>query len=310
MNMGKEDTRRLFAAPPDAACRARIETALERAYPSLVRGSIGHSMLGRPLTCFRIGHGPHAVLYVGAHHGMEWITSLLLYRLINDLCLSACRRGESTVFPGGTCLYVLPMLNPDGVEIELHGAAAGGPLAERLLRQNGGDPDFSRWQANARGVDLNHNYDAGFEEYRLRAQEAGISAGGPTRYGGEGPMSEPETAALCRFLSLVRPALILTLHTQGEEIFYHPTDPPVPHAAEWGALLARLTGYRLGQADGLAAYGGLSDYAAAVLRIPSFTLECGLGENPLPLSAAAPIYRRLRRALYLGTLFGVGQGEM
>ena len=166
------------------------------------------------------------------------------------------------------------------------------------MRQNGGSGDFRHWQANARGVDLNHNYDAGYEAYREKEREAGITGGCPTRYSGAYAGSEPEVAALCRFLSLLRPALILTLHTQGEEIFYHPTDPPIAGAQETGARLARLSGYRLGSADGMAAYGGMSDYAAERLRLRSYTVECGRGCNPLPIRQGPEIYMRLRRMLF------------
>ena len=46
---------------------------------------------------------------------------------------------------------------------------------------NGGSEDFTRWQANVRGVDLNHNYDAGFDAYKQLEPSLGITGGGPTR---------------------------------------------------------------------------------------------------------------------------------
>ena len=60
----------------------------------------------------------------------------------------------------------VPMLNPDGVSLSLHGLTQDIPaeLRRNLIRANGGSEEFrGRWQANARGVDLNHNYDAAFE---------------------------------------------------------------------------------------------------------------------------------------------------
>ncbi|MBQ8351218.1 MAG: gamma-D-glutamyl-meso-diaminopimelate peptidase [Clostridia bacterium] len=287
-----------FKKPPDKRRQAEITTYLKTRHPRLFWGAIGHSILGEELRYARLGCGKRALLYVGAHHGMEWITSLILYRLIDDLARIEERTGKPPL-PEDHSLYMLPMLNPDGVEIELHGAAAGGPLSDRLVRQNGGRTDFSRWQANARGVDLNHNYDAGFCAYRVKEKEAGITGGCPTRYSGEYPFSEPETAALAAFLAILQPAAILTLHSQGEEIFYHPVSPPIAGADALGMRLARLTGYRLGEADGMAAYGGMSDYAAEGLRLRAYTIECGLGQNPLPIRDAPVIYRRLRRALFL-----------
>ncbi len=287
-----------FEKPPNAARRAEIEEYFRLTYPSLFWGEIGKSTLGRPLRFFRVGQGRQCVLLVGAHHAMEWVTSLVLYRFLDDLLCAASRRGTGTLLGESCSLFILPMLNPDGVEIALEGAEAAGPLRDRVIAQNGGDPDTTRWQANARGVDLNHNYDAGFESYREKERELGIFGGAPTRYSGTHPFSEPETAAMQSFLQMIDPSLTLTLHTQGEEIFYHPTDPPIAGAEAYGKLLAAMTGYRFGVAGGAAAYGGMSDYIAEVMRSPSYTLECGLGKNPLSCDAAEGIYLRLRRALF------------
>ena len=75
--------------------------------------------------------------------------------------------------------------------VELALTLSGVSRAERRRRAVP-DGDFTHWQANARGVDLNHNYDAGFLEYKQIEAEQGILGGGPTRYSGECPESEPE----------------------------------------------------------------------------------------------------------------------
>lgn len=271
---------RFFEKEPTKERERELVAYLLARHPALALGEIGKSTRARPLHCFRIGEGKQNVLYVGAHHGTEWITSLLLYRFLDDLSLAVFRRGMGDLLQKCT-LFVIPMLNPDGVEIALSG---------------------SYWQANARGVDLNHNYDAGFAAYKSLEREAGITGPCPTRYSGTHPFSESETAALRDFLQETRPALTLTLHTQGEQIFYRPTLPPVAGARSAALALAALTGYRLGTAEGMAAYGGMSDYVAEVLRLPAFTLECGLGKNPLPITAGEGIYRRLRRALFFAPL--------
>ena len=250
-----------FSMLPDEAGRKSLLSLLSR-YPALSLSSLGKSVLGRDIPLVRVGHGRRAVLYVGAHHGMEWITTSLLLRFLSDLAIAHARRGgtDASPLPPEVSLYVLPILNPDGVELVLHGIRAAGRMRASLLLQSGGD--FSRWQANARGVDLNHNYDAGFAAYRMLERAAGIRHGGATRYSGPYPFSEPETEALRRFIDRIRPALTLTLHTQGEEIYYHETNPPVAGAAEIGAALSAITGYRLCTPAGMAAYGGLADYLA------------------------------------------------
>ncbi len=265
---------------------------------------IGSSILDRAIPILHLGSGERRVLYVGAHHGMEWITSLVLIQFLEELCeVIQTKNRVCGIYPcdllNGYTLSILPMLNPDGVEYQIHGVGEDNPLRERLLEMNGGSDDFSSWQANARGVDLNHNYDAGFAEYKKIEVENGIRKGAPTRYSGECAESEPEVAALCNLMRFSAPWRgVMTLHTQGEEIF-----APLCKEAQKGTVTARrlsqLTGYRLSRADGFAAYGGLSDWCAEKMSIPAFTMECGRGKNPLPLSQISSIYATMRPSLFL-----------
>ena len=122
-----------FEKPPDRRRRREIEAYLKTAYPALAREEIGKSCLGEPLTAYRFGEGKQALLYVGAHHGMEWITALLLYRFVGDLCLAHARRGMGDLFASKS-LYVLPILNPDGVDISLRSEKEGGKLVSGTIK--------------------------------------------------------------------------------------------------------------------------------------------------------------------------------
>ena len=68
-----------------------LSTIPER-FPETEIGLIGMSILGRDIPYLRIGHGKSASLLVGAHHGMEHITSLFLIKFLED-SLSAERSG-------------------------------------------------------------------------------------------------------------------------------------------------------------------------------------------------------------------------
>jgi len=267
---------------------------------------IGASLLGRGIPLIRLGSdgADSYVLYVGTHHGMEWITAAVLLRFINEYCESyrMHRRMYHLNIHNlykSRLIYVIPMLNVDGADIQINGISTEHPLYDRLLAMNGGSVDFSRWQANARGVDLNHNYNAGFNEYKILEAQEGIFSGGPTRYSGEYPESEPETGALAAFLRYndqIR--MILTLHTQGEEIYYSSGNQVSPKSLSIGRLLSKMSGYTLAVPDGLAAYGGLTDWYIRSFNKPSFTIECGKGKNPLPLSDFLSIYSKLRELLF------------
>ncbi len=273
---------------------------LAAAYPSLLRRTLGRSLLGREIPLLLLGRGSARTLYVGAHHASEWLTSRLLLTFLSELLAAHAEKERpfdldlSFLLSVRTLLFV-PMLNPDGVAIQM--GADGDPLAERRLRMVE-DGDFTHWQANARGVDLNHNYRTGFSEYKKQEAALGILGGAPTRYSGEGPESEPETAALAGFIRAARPRFLMSLHTQGEEIYYAGGGVELPGARATALRLAGLSGYRVALAEGPAAYGGLADYTTASLGIPSFTVECGLGENPLPCREIPAIYRRVRRMLF------------
>ncbi len=292
-----------FPVPFDHSALCGCTEAFEKRYPFLKVSYLGNSILGKGIPLLTFGNGPREVLYVGAHHGMEWITSMLLMRFVWDFCLlyesGGCvgKTSPRAVF-GTHAITVIPMLNPDGVDYQIHGIGEDNPLAERLETMCEG-LDFSHWQANARGVDLNHNYNAGFAEYKRLEAEAGIVGGCATRYSGESPESEPEVAALCNRIRFCRDLRgVMTLHTQGEEIYYKSGGTAPAGAEAVAKRLSALCGYRLSNAEGLASYGGLTDWCVQKLGIPSFTVECGKGVNPLPADRFFPIYAVLRNALF------------
>ncbi|MBE6708602.1 MAG: hypothetical protein E7578_05090 [Ruminococcaceae bacterium] len=272
-------------------------------YKEMSVSFIGDSILGRSIPVITLGSSDaeKGVLYVGAHHGMEWITSVVLLRFVNEFLeyLKAGRQmyGLSMDYLSRTrSISVIPMLNPDGVDLQISGIPSDCPIAERLIKMNGGN-DFSKWQANIRGVDLNHNYSTGFQEYKSLERELGIMGGASGKYSGEYPESEPETGALCNYLRFNdRIKMVLTLHTQGEEIFCG--DGSAPGSMKIGRMIERMCGYKLSSPEGSAMYGGLTDWYVHDIRKPAFTLECGKGENPLPLSDYFKIYAGLRELLF------------
>ncbi len=278
-------------------------------YPFLTSFCIGKSILEKEIPVLILGSGHKKFLYVGAHHGMEWITTSLLLRFVDEFCKLYSVGGRIGNMRVQTLwencqLHVIPMLNPDGVDYAVHGVEKQNPLYERVLNMNGGSTDFSRWQANARGVDLNHNYNAGFVEYKELERKEGIACGAPTRYSGEAPESEPETAALCRYIRFHRSiSAVLTFHTQGEELFWKSRGKFVPGSDAAIRKLSLECGYRLSEAEGLASFGGLTDWCIASCGIPAVTFECGKGQNPLPIGELFPIYARLRNVLFLAPIF-------
>ncbi|MBE6641978.1 MAG: hypothetical protein E7619_10390 [Ruminococcaceae bacterium] len=272
-------------------------------YPFLGVEYIGETIMGRPICAAVFGEGKTEYMYISGHHGSEWITGLSLIRFLYELCEahSLKRRiyGADTDFiMREKRLVIIPLLNVDGAELQQHGIDENNPLKDRILRMNGDSTDFSHWQANIRGVDLNHNYNAGWLQYKKIEQENGIACGAPTKYSGACPESEPECGAVCAYVRAHSVRSLISLHTQGEEIYYSSLSSCPVGARAVASRIASVTGYKTSAPSGSAAYGGLIDWFIAEYDRPAFTLECGKGVNPLPLSDEAKIYFKLRKLLF------------
>lgn len=281
-----------------------IERLRER-YPFVQLGSAGKSVQKRDLHYLRLGIGNPSILFNGAHHGLEWITSLLLMMFAENF-LSACVSGKKLRnydvrgMWDYLSIYIIPMVNPDGVSIATVGPEQTGALLKKLIDMNNGNMDFSAtWQANARGVDLNHNYPAKWEVSKSLETEYGINGPGPTRYSGLYPLSEPESEAIYRFTLLHDFDMVLAFHSQGEAIYWDFDGISPPESRRIGELLARVSGYSLHNADGIAAYGGYKDWFINHFKKPGFTIEVGHGRNPVPISQIGEIYRDTEEMMLL-----------
>lgn len=255
--------------------------------------SIGRSTLGRNIYAIGAGKLRSGTVMVGGVHAQEWLTTLLLMKF----CFDLSKREEVLCRLENKGVIIIPCLNPDGVEIALKGAEGAKELRDCVERISNGD--ISKWQANANGVDLNHNFDAGFAALKRLEQKAGITSPSPRQYGGEYPFSEPETKALASLCRLFDLQTAFAFHSQGEEIFYQYGKNTPPRSRLMAELLAEASGYKLSTQTGLASHGGFKDWFIEKLHRPAFTIEIGKGENPLPITDLDGIYNRIEPMLYL-----------
>lgn len=283
---------------------------LKNEYKSFFCGVLGKTLMGRKIPLIKLGDGEKISVFVGTHHALEHITTNFLLRFCDEFLYALENRqslySKNVEYIAKTrSIYIIPMLNCDGVNLHLHGNSENDPLFER---QNAIDNanNFKNWQANARGVDLNHNYDAGFEKMKELEAEMGIEGPSPTRYGGAFPESEEETRALCGFLrrlSCKNLRSVTALHTQGEEIYYDFQGNYPENAKKIAENAAKICGYKISQPNGIASYGGMKDWVIDKLNVPAFTFECGKGKNPLPYENSLSIYKNLAPALmYIATV--------
>ena len=289
----------------DSGTVRALLAALCGRYRFLELQPVGRSVLGRDIYGVLIGGGHERVLYAAAFHGQEWMTSLVLLRLCEDICGALDGDGRLVDMDfrraiAGRCLVFIPQVNPDGVDIALRGSTAAGRFAPMVAEKGGDTPGL--WQANARGVDLNHNFDAGREALQEMERARGIDGPSPRQWCGEAAESEPETQALTALCRRGNFRHVLALHSQGEEIYWQYGDRTPPYARLMANILASASGYAVAQPEGLASHGGFKDWFIQQTGRPAFTIELGRGQNPLPLEDFEALYAKAREMLLLAAL--------
>ena len=263
----------------------KIIFSLQSAYPALRVRTAGRSLLGRPIYALEIGRSANPLLIAAGTHGQEWLTCLLALRFAEMLLRAQEENGPLWLAESRSVtrsVLIVPCVNPDGTEIALRGPAAAGDNAALVASLLTGSTDD--WNANARGVDINHNFDANWEALRQLEIESGITGPAPRRYGGEAPESEPETQAMVALCNARLPRMLLALHSQGREIYWRYGDTLPPDSRVLAELFSAASGYRLSDNAGLASFGGFKDWFIAAFNKPGFTIEIGAGKNPLPLT--------------------------
>lgn len=136
--------------------------ALKNRYSFLKTGTIGYTVLGRPIPYVRLGTGEKEVLYSASFHANEWITTVVLMRFIEDFCkayetnTNIYEYNAREIF-SQTSIYLIPMVNPDGVDLVTGAVEPNSPIYENyqyLARNYPAIPFPSGWKANFNGMDL------------------------------------------------------------------------------------------------------------------------------------------------------------
>ena len=285
----------------DVAYTSRITEdtirALKERYPFLEIGTIGKSVLGKNISYIKIGTGAKKVFYNAAFHANEWLTTPVLlyfaeevaeaYALSRPLYGVNMRRLLQKV-----TLYLVPMVNPDGVDL-INGALDDTTeyQAASLIAANYSNIPFpSGWKANIRGVDLNLQFPAGWEQARQIKFAQGYVSPAPRDYVGEGPLIEPESLAVYNFTLEQKFDLILAYHTQGEVIYWKFLDYEPPRSREIALFFGEVSGYAVEETPEVSGFAGYKDWFIQNYNRPGYTIEVGRGTNPLPTEQFAQIY--------------------
>ena len=95
---------------------------------------------------------------------------------------------------------------------------------------------------------------------------------------------------------------MLTYHTQGEVIYWQYLDYAPSNSLEIANIFATNSGYRVADVPSNSSFAGLKDWFLYTYRRPGFTIEAGLGTNPLPLSDLSNIFENNLGILVLGMI--------
>lgn len=278
--------------PMTSALQTARLRRLRAQYPFVYSKVLAQTAHGRKLYALQLGQGDRKILITAAHHANEYITAMLVWTLLERYCRALCGGGSFGGADAGalyhrTMLYLVPMVNPDGADLVTGAIAPESDeyrAAQKIAAQFPDIPFPSGWKANLDGVDLNLNYPAGWEQARQIKAALGVSAPAPRDYVGARPLSEPETMALASYTCCVHPDLVLAYHTQGRVIYHRYGDACPPEAERLAAAFSAASGYALADVPPQSAHAGYKDWFIRRFRRAGFTIEAGLGENPLPLT--------------------------
>jgi predicted deacylase len=227
-----------LAEPPVAAAPARQTVA------EIIIGASGQ---GRPITALRVGDGPRKIVLVGATHGFPEANT---YQL--SLQLADYFRANPQAVPQAVRLYIVPLLNPDGLA-----------LGTRF---------------NARGVDLNRNMNTDLDACPENDWQVSVfgARGIVSDTGGPYADSEIESRVIRTFL--LDAAAVIFFHSSAGNVF--PAACEHAPSIRLAQVYADSAGYEYARFwEAYTITGGMHDWAAS-LGIAAIIPELLTGDLP------------------------------
>lgn len=269
--------------------------------------SIGQSLDGRNIYDVVIGNpgAPKQILIQGAIHAREYITVPLMMQQMESLLANYdtgfYKDMPISKFLDQVSIHFVPMSNPDGVTLSQVGES--GIRSEELRqmihacyaadtadgRTNLNYADYlKRWKSNARGVDLNHNFDANWAE--LNPTLGHFSA---SDFKGASPLSEPESQALANLVNQHPFTAVINYHAMGDVIYWDTANNKKSgDSLAMAQIISAQNGYQILNALGA---GGLKDWLQKRQNpIGGITLEIGRSTCPVSFSEYPTIWNQNR----------------
>lgn len=149
-------------------------------------------------------------------------------------------------------------------------------------------------------MDLNLQFPAGWQEAKRIKYAQGFNKPAPRDFVGEGPLVAREALAVYNFTLQHNFRLVIAYHTQGQEIYWTFRNFEPPMAEFIGQQFSRVSGYELAEVPYNSSFAGYKDWFIQNYNRPGYTIEAGIGQNPLPIEQFSEIYRDNFGILVLG----------
>lgn len=238
---------------------------------------------------------PKCVMFQATAHAREYMCSQLVMKQVeyylDNYEKKYNKQSYHEIFDK-VCVRIVPMTNPDGVTIAQKGinGIRNKKLRKKLKKMRGiGNP--SRWKANARGVDLNRQFDYRFKKNKSLSKYACYAG-----YGGPRPASENESKALLYVVNTYKPKAVVNYHAMGNVIFhnYAGNKATKKKVVKLTSKIRSITGYSY---ISTSQSPGFANYLIKKKNIPSTTVEIGTNTTPVPISQFPTVWRQNKNVM-------------
>lgn len=291
-------------APFTYAHACTLQAELQKAYPFAEFTVFGRSVTGRGIFACSVGEGTENILFLAGLQAEDTASPLLLYRFFARLC--ACYQGDRSLCNvqirrslQGRKITVVPCLCPDSFEIHRYGALGAGCYAGLVSRTAGAS--LSDWHANARGVNVAHNFD--YHHQSVLLQDA-ADRPAPFAYAGHTPESEAETQSLVRLCNRSNFRHSVLLEGFGQHFFWASPDSfsdkaDIPLTAK---VLAGAGDYTLSAKTDCACRGTFHEWFTSEYGHPAFHIAPGKYETIDTKEQFDEVYHEIEEMLVLSAI--------
>jgi len=234
------------------------------------------------------------VVFQASIHAREYMTSQLVMEQMEYYLDNYNKKYDGKTYKDifdKVCVHVVAMSNPDGVTISQKGFSSirSKELRKKLKKMRGAS-NTTVWKANAKGVDLNRQFDYKFKYVKKWKK------GSYALYGGKKPVSENETKALVQLVNDLNPKAVVNYHAMGNVIYcrYGGKKKVQKKVYKLAGEIRSLTGYSY---MGLDQSPGFANWLVCKKGIPSCTVEIGMHKTPVPISQWSNVWKQNKNVM-------------